>query len=322
MRISRRDLIAGAGGALLAAALPAHAAAEGAVLSGRAFGGAWRIVLADGSRADTLSQPLGALLSAIDRTFSPFRGDSEITRFNRAATTDWQEAGEAFVSVAAEALRIASISAGAFDPSVGPNVGRYGFGPIRGRRTGDFRGFTIGAEMLRKSEPDLTLDLCGIAKGHALDAVAEFLEAEGLPDFLIEIGGEVTARGKAADGRDWRVGVADPLRGGLWASLRADGLAFATSGDAINAYETAGRRYSHMIDPATGEPVRNDVASVTVGARNGATADALATALMVLGYDRGLELAGELDLPALFILRGHGPGASRSTRRFDALRLT
>ncbi len=319
MGFTRRDLVLGCGAFTLAAVRPAHAG-TGATLSGRAFGGTWRVVLADGVRARALAPEIVAILGGIDRAMNPFRFDSAISRFNRSATTSWQEAGGDFAAVAAEALRIAALSDGAFDPSVGPDVARYGFGPIRGARTGDFHGLEAEVDRIRKDDPRLSLDLCGIAKGHALDAVAARFHAAGVGGCLIEIGGEVTARGAGPDGRPWRIGIADPVGGGVHTRVAAEGLAFATSGDAINVYEVGGRRYSHTIDPATGEPVRNAVASVTVAARTGVRADALATALVVLGPERGLALANRLDAGALFLLRGEGGVIARSNPRFDALR--
>lgn len=319
MGITRRSFVIGSGGLVLAPALSAHAA--GVALSGRAFGGPWRVVLADGARAQVATREIAAVLDAVDRAMSPFRPDSELSRFNRSARTGWQEASPAFASVTAEALRIAGLSGGAFDPSVGPAVARYGFGPIAGERAGDFRGLAAGDGTIRKDDARLSLDLCGIAKGHALDAVGVALAGIGIGDVLIEIGGEVLARGAGPDGRPWRVGIADPVAGGVHMRVRGDGLALATSGDAVNAYEVAGRRYSHTIDPRTGEPVRNAVASVTVAAPTGVMADALATALVVLGPERGLALADGLGVAALFLLRGEGAVAARSNPRFDALRI-
>ncbi|MCO5093574.1 FAD:protein FMN transferase [Bosea sp. (in: a-proteobacteria)] len=317
MGITRRNVVIGCGA--LALALPAEAQA-GAVLSGRAFGGSWRVVLADGGRAEAAARETAAALEAIDAAMSPFRPDSELARFNRSAGTGWQEVSPAFAGVTAEALRIAGLSGGAFDPSIGPVVARYGFGPITGVRAGDYRGLAVRGEAIRKDEARLSLDLCGIAKGHALDAVRARLAGIGVGDVLIEIGGEVLARGTGPDGRGWRIGIADPVAGGVLARVSGEGLAFATSGDAINAYEVAGRRYSHIIDPRTSEPVRNAVASVTVAAPTGAMADALATALVVLGPERGLKLADALGVGAFFLLRTDG-AAARSNPRFDALRI-
>lgn len=318
MGLTRRDFVLGCGALALAAAHPARAA-EGASLSGRAFGGTWKVVLTDGARAQALAPEIGAVLAGIDRSMSPFAPDSAISRFNAGDTRDWQAADRDFAAVTAEALRMAALSGGAFDPSVGPDVARYGFGPIHGVRTGSFEGFAVSEDAIRKEDPRLTLDLCGIAKGHALDAVAARIQATGIADYLIEIGGEVAARGTGPDGLPWRIGIADPVAGGVYARLSADALTLATSGDAVNAYAVGGRRYSHTIDPATGEPVRNTVASVTVAGPTGAAADALATALVVLGPGRGLVLADTLDVGALFLLRGESGLVARANARFEAL---
>lgn len=318
MGITRRGLILGAGALALAATGPARAT-EGARLSGRAFGSTWKVVLADRTRAPAVAPAVSAVLAAIDRAMNPFRADSEISRFNRAATTVWRAAEVDFATVTAEALRVASLSGGAFDPSVGPDVARYGFGPIHGVRAGDFSGFAVEDGAIRKGDPRLSLDLCGIAKGHALDAVSARLRDAGVGDFLIEIGGEVVAQGSAPGGLPWRIGIANPIQGGVYIRVSANGFAFATSGDAINAYEFGGRRYSHIIDPPTGAPVRNDVASVTVAAQTGAIADALATALVVLGPERGLALADAQGAAALFLRRGQSGLDALANPRFEAL---
>lgn len=320
MAVSRRNLILGAGGLVLAGALPASGS-EGAAISGRAFGGTWKLLLADGAGAREAAHETGAVLAGIDRAMNPFRADSSISRFNAAAHDGWHETDAALATVTATALRIAALSHGAFDPTVGPDVRRYGFGPVGGGRNGSFRDLEVAQGAVRKHVPDLTLDLCGIAKGYALDAVAARLQAVGIEHFLLEIGGEVISHGHGIHSQPWRIGIARPSGHGIHTRVQAGGLAFATSGDAVNAYMVGGRRYSHTIDPQTGEPVRNDVASVTVAAADGASADALATALTVLGPQRGLELAERLAVPALFLLRRADGVVARSNAAFDALTL-
>jgi thiamine biosynthesis lipoprotein len=319
MALNRRNLLYGAAGILLAGALPAFGK-ETFRLSGRAYGTSWQATLRGDGDVEALARDLAADLARVDLAMSPFRPDSALTRFNLAAA-GWHEADADFVAVTAEALRVAALTRGAFDPSVGPDVGRYGFGPIDGQRAGNFGGFATHATAISKADALLTLDLCGIAKGFALDLMAARIAGAGYRDFLVELGGEVVAAGADTNGAPWQVGIAHPL-GGLHTVIDAGGLAVATSGDAINAYEVGGRRYSHIIDPATDEPVVNDVASVTVLAPSAMTADALATALMVMGPEQGMAFAEAHALPVLYLLRspdGLGEVASRS---FDAHRLT
>tara|TARA_R110002020_G_scaffold10961_1_gene41555 strand:+ start:534 stop:1493 length:960 start_codon:yes stop_codon:yes gene_type:complete len=300
MVLTRRRLLLGAAATLLVPPLPASA--DEIRLSGRAYGTSWQVRLHQRGDVAALARDLAALLDRVDAAMSPFRPDSALSRFNRAAE-GWHIVDPDLAVVTSEALRIAALTAGAFDPSVGPDVGRYGFGPIKGSRTGTFRDFSTADGALFKRRPDLTLDLCGIAKGYALDLMAASIAAAGYPDFVAELGGEVIARGTDPAGAPWRIGISDPLGGPLRAVVDLGGQALATSGDAINAYEVAGRRYSHIIDPATDTPLHNAVASVSVFAHSAMTADALATALMVMGAAPGLAFARDQGLAVLYLER-------------------
>jgi thiamine biosynthesis lipoprotein len=318
MALNRRNLLYVAAGLLVAGALPAFGK-ESFRLSGRAYGTFWQATLRGGGDVEALAHDLAADLARVDLAMSPFRPDSALTRFNQA-DAGLHEADPDFVVVTAEALRVAALTRGAFDPSVGPDVGRYGFGPIVGQRAGNFGGLATKGTAISKADPLLTLDLCGLAKGFALDLMAARIAGAGYRDFLVELGGEVFAAGSDTTGAAWRIGIANPL-GGLHTVIDAKGLAVATSGDAINAYEVGGRRYSHVIDPATDEPVINDVASATVLASSAMTADALSTALMVMGPEQGMAFAEAHALPALYLLRTPDGLVEVASRSFDAHRL-
>jgi len=303
---TRRGILVGLGGLTALAILPSIARAGGSDLvriSGRAFGTRWQVTLPRDVDARTLGADLRHILTGIDRSMSPFRAESELSRFNRHGDTASFPVSKEFHTVAARALDMARLTDGAFDPGVGPAVHRYGFGPIDSGRSGHYTAFAATAKGLSKADPALSLDLCGIAKGHAVDRLAGHLSTRSVRCFLLEVGGEVYARSMRPDGAPWRVGIADPLRSGVHSALTLTDMAMATSGDAINAYEIAGRRYSHTIDPATGEPVYNSVASVSVLAPTALQADAFATALMVMGPERGLAYASAHALPALYLLR-------------------
>jgi len=210
--------------------------------------------------------------------------------------------------VVGAALRIARLTSGAFDPTLGPAVARFGFGPIAGGR-GDGPGGLVQVNgALRKRDPHLTFDPCGIAKGFALDQIARHLESRGQGDYLVEFGGETVARGRHLGGRPWQIGVQAPGPGRLEMQriIALDGQAVASSGDYENGYDLGGRRYCHIIDPATDEPIANGVRAVSVIARRAMTADALATALMVMGPERGMDFANRQGLAALFVLRDDG----------------
>jgi thiamine biosynthesis lipoprotein len=158
---------------------------------------------------------------------------------------------------------------------------------------------------LQKRRSESRIDLSAIAKGFAVDRVgAAFLEA-GYRDFMVEIGGEVTARGHNGSGLVWRIGIERPDAAGraVHVAVPLADLSLATSGDYRNFVERNGERVSHTIDPRTGRPIRHDLASVSVIHSSCMTADALATALEVLGPDEGFDLAEVLELPALFLVR-------------------
>lgn len=322
---TRRDIVLGLCGLVSVTALIprlslARPAASGlARISGRAFGTQWQVTLPADLDTRALGTDLGRVLTGINQSMSPFRADSELSRFNRRQETTSFAVSEPLRMVTGKALEIAQLTDGAFNPGVGPAVHRYGFGPIASGRFGPHTAFALSAEGISKTEPALSLDLCGIAKGYAVDRLSEYLVDQDITTFLIEVGGEVYARGKRPDGNPWRVGIADPVRAGIHSVVSLTDLAMATSGDAINAYEIAGRRYSHTIDPATGEPVRNNVASVSVLAPTALEADALATALLVMGPDRGLAFASANRLPALYLLRDNGTLEARRNSFFTEL---
>jgi thiamine biosynthesis lipoprotein len=317
----RRRFLALAGTALLFAKTPALARGAAPVkqLSGAALGTGWRAVLRDDADTSGLRERLAGTLDAIDRAFSPWRADSVIGRFNRG---DAEEAAvpDAVVGVARSALAIAEASGGRFDPTVGPMVARWGFGPIgRGEiRPDGWREIRAGNGHVARSSLGLTLDFCGIAKGYALDRmVADLLDA-GHADFLVDLGGELAARGRHPSSRDWHVGIENPLpdRDGVEGVLRLDGMAVATSGDRRNGYDLAGRRYSHIIDPSTGEPVSGAPASVSVIMPSALDADGWATALMAAG-GAGPDLARERDIAALFLFRDGGALSRVATGAFE-----
>lgn len=290
--------------ALLPALPTGTAAAAGLrVQSGPAFGSAWRLVLPDTVEADRARARLEAVVARIDALMSPYRADSELARFNAAGTASVSpETGV----VAHASLDLAADSDGAFDPTLAPLGRRYGFAPLAiapSRPAGRYRDLRLAAGSLGTATAGLTLDLCGIAKGFALDEIVRALD--GL-DFLVELGGEVAARGRHPSGRRWRIGVERPGTAMLQRIVEADERALATSGSAAQGYAVGGRRYSHILDPRTREPVDNGVAAVSVRAATGLMADGLATAAMVLGPDRARRLLEARDAGALFLMRRPG----------------
>lgn len=274
-----------------------------------------------------------AILREVNRQMSTYLEDSEISRFNRGEADVWHAVSPDFQAVAALAARVHRESRGRFEPTLGPLVALWGFGPdyraIRvpdeaeiaaARRSVGYEKVELRADppALRKPLRDLAIDFSGIAKGYGVDLVARHLEAIGIPSYLVEIGGEIRTGAAREDGREWAVAVEKPDagHGDFLRVIYPKGYAVATSGDYRNYFEQDGRRYSHLIDPTTGRPIENRVASVSVAARSCAEADAWATAMMVLGYEDGAALGEELGLPLLWILREDGRFIERSNAAF------
>ena len=317
---SRRAALGLMGGAILA---PRTALARaGDVLQGRAFGTGWRIAAPPGAGLAARRPEIETLFAGIDLAFSPWRHDSEISRLNREGGGS-HDTGAEFLRVASAALDIARRSEGAFDPTVGPLVARLGFGPITQGAAPDWRGVSITQGAITKARAGLTLDLCGIAKGYALDRAAGLLRAEGLGDILFEIGGEFLAMGHHPDGRDWRVAVEapSPFDAGLTALRLPPGAAVATSGTRAQSYDLNGRVLSHIIAQGGAGPAFAGHRSVTVLAEDAMTADGWATALCAAGEEAGPDLASTHSIMALF--QSDRAGAPRAiwTGGFERLKL-
>jgi thiamine biosynthesis lipoprotein len=238
-----------------------------------------------------------------------------------------------------EAESMSRASGGAFDVTMGPLVRAWGFGagaveeraapaPAEIERLRASVGYRklelrLGPPALRKSVPTLHVDLDGIAPGIAVDRIVAGLERLGVGDYLVELGGEVRARGRSPAGRPWRVAVEAPLPGERrpWTLVELDRVAVSTSGDYRDFRELDGRRISHTIDPRTAAPVVHELASVTVLHASAASADAWSTALMVLGPEEGMALARRVELAALFIARmPDGTLAESATPEFERFR--
>ena len=303
MSIARRTFLVGAASLALS---PSVLAASGAVaIEGPAFGASWRALVPACCDPRAVANALQAIVAEVDAAMSPFRPESEIARFNQSDETGWIQLSAPSCVVVAEALVVAEMTAGAFDPTMGGIVGRYGFGPISRRSAGDHSDISVRTSAVRKALPDLTLDLCGIAKGHALDRMVSALEALGAEDFLVEVGGEIAGRGRHPTGRAWQVGIERPDPSGrrFQRAVGLTGEALATSGDRVNHYVAGGRRYGHIMDPRRRRPADTGLASVSVFAATAMRADAMATALYAMGSERGPQFAVRNGLCALFLLR-------------------
>ena len=260
------------------------------------------------------------ILATVIAQMSHWEPTSQLSRINAGAPGTWHRIGPEFAQVMQIALGIAGRSGGAFDPAMGVPTDLWGFGPpgprmglpteteieaaraASGRDAIDFDPLLL---CLRRARP-VRLDLSGIAKGYAVDAVATRLRALGCADFLVEIGGELLGEGIQPDGQPWWIDVEAPP-GLTIAPLRIalHGLAVATSGDYRRSFSEGGASYAHTIDPRTARPVANAVASVTLLHRDCAQADAWASALTALGPDEGMAVAEREGLAAHMLIR-HG----------------
>jgi len=317
---TRRQLLAGAAGAALSARFPGPARAAARTLDGPAFGTYWRAVLPPYADAQRACSAIVAVVGSVDRALSPFRPSSEISRLNASDATDWWALSPDAAAVVGASLRIAGATGGAFDPTVGGIVNRYGFGPIRSDATATFADLAARPDAVRKMTAGVTCDPCGIAKGFALDRMSERLAECGIADHLIELGGEVGARGRHPGGRPWQVGIERPgeTPTAFQRVVRLDGEALATSGDSVNGFDFAGRRYGHIIDPRTRRPAAAGLASVSVLAATGMVADALATALYAMGPEAGPDFADRRSIAALFLVRDGAGIREVQTGRFAA----
>ena len=273
-------------------------------------------VVADQLPPDDLSQQIDRLLSKVDNSMSTYKDESEISRFNRLSVGETIEISSEFAEVIRISQSVWHQSNGAFDPTIGPLVDLWGFGPVDREQqipstesieqvltTIGFESIVLQGLTLSKLRP-VALDLSAVAKGYAVDLVANHLEMLALPDYLVEIGGELRVSGANPEGIPWRIALEQPqLFAAVDKVIELTDIAIATSGDYRNYFEKGGVRYSHTIDPRNGMPIRHQLASVTVITESCAEADAWATAFSVLGADESAELANKLGLAAYMLVR-------------------
>nr|WP_240990333.1 FAD:protein FMN transferase [Cupriavidus taiwanensis] len=292
---------------------------------GPTMGTSWSVaaLLPPGADAGAIGAGIRAVLDRVIAQMSNWEAASDLSRFNRAPPGSWQALPADCFAVLQAALQVARDSGGAYDPSAGPLVDLWGFGPapaparhappspdqVRAARArcGWARIETDAAGRLAWQPGGVALDFCAIAKGFAVDAVARFLCEQGLHHHLTEIGGELRGHGVKPDGMPWWVALeAPPGAGGDDARqtlVALHGLSVATSGDYRRYFDSDGRRYAHTIDPRTGYPASHALASVTVIHPQCMLADALSTALTVLGPDAGMAHARRHGIAARFLVR-------------------
>lgn len=329
----------------LSEAVPVESAKRLAV-DGRVMGTFWNVkaYVSDSRWTESeLKLLVQTTLDDIDHSMSTYKDDSELSRFNRLRTDEWFEVSADMGKVIAIALEVSRQTGGAFDVTVGPLVNLWRFGPDKSPLTelpGEARIAEVRKSMgfsrlelrdtptwaIRKTIPELYVDLSAIAKGYAVDCVADKLVAAGIENFMIDVGGEVRCRGRKAatgsgrndKGGSWVLGIESPrvsrdAPSQLYRTVFLGDQSLATSGDYRNYLQVGEVRFSHLIDPRTGKPVemvsagsdlpRRQLGSVSVILDSCARADAYATAFFVLGSKEGIALANRLGIPVLFVSR-------------------
>lgn len=297
-------------------------------LHGPTMGTRWSVTCdaAPDTDVQALQTALAAAVQQVDAQMSPWLPGSDLNRLNHAPVGAWVTLPAEIMEVLVCALDVCRLSAGAFDPAAGALVDAWGFGAVRDApdaeairtatsaapvaRIPTYEALELDSGMLRaRKHAPVHLDLCGIAKGYAVDRMADVLRQNGVPHALVALDGELRAVGGQADGQPWAVAVESPETGrrAVHSVVELQDLAVATSGDYRHYLQVGDARLAHTMDTRRGAPVRNEVASVTVLARQCMHADAWATALLVAGPGEGLALAQRMGLEVLWMLRrGNG----------------
>ncbi|MCP4115309.1 MAG: FAD:protein FMN transferase [Desulfobacteraceae bacterium] len=276
--------------------------------------------------AGLLKKRIDSRLAMVNQSMSMFSPTSELSRFNRSEKNVRFTISPDFALVIGQASRLYDLTCGAWDGTLKPLVDFWGFGTKEARTTlpapGEitallkqtgFHKIDILDNALQKKETRVTLDLGSIAKGFGVDAVARLIEESGFDSFIVEIGGEVFARGAKPGNLPWTVGISRPEKGSsvrsLYRSIRLRDKALATSGDYRNFVTIDNKSYSHIIDPTTGYPVDTGVVSASVIAADCTFADGLATALMVMPPEKGIRIVNSLDTVECLIVVRKADGA-------------
>jgi thiamine biosynthesis lipoprotein len=292
------------------------------VIQGKTMGTTYTVKIAQNEERDfllpALKVEIDEALINVNALMSTYDPNSELSQLNRAEAGVSFNISEQTNYVLLEALRLSELSQGRLDVTVGPLVNLWGFGPDKRPDivpseeelaavytlvgTDKFR---LEGSMVTKADKDVYIDLSTIAKGYGVDVVAEILESKGIQHYLVEIGGEMRAKGEKSKDNPWRIAIEKPIAGKRSAQrlISIGDNAVATSGDYRNYFEADGKRFSHLIDPATGYPIEHNLVSVTVVHPSSMTADGLATALNVMGPEDAKILAETNNLAVFMVLK-------------------
>ena len=311
------------------------------VLHGAGLGSTWTVKLGARPPGDLaeIQRGIEARVEDVAHRISRWDDTSEMSALNASARSDWQSVSRELFEPLAYALTLAADTGGAFDPTVAPLVDVWGFGKAGRRydppspeavsaarsRVG-FEKVVLDASALRVRKPaGMQVDLSSMQHGRGADEVAEYLNGLGITRYLVDVGSEIRARGESPEGGAWHVAIERPSAADATVPASSDGFGhvvmlrdagIATSGNFRYFFDYNGRRYSHRIDPRTGEPVSHALVSVTVIEPICMHADALATALTVLGPEEGFDYASRRNIAALFISKSGDALVEKMTPQF------
>lgn len=304
--------------------------------TGLTMGTSWSVLVNAGElplAKPRLQAEFNTILNQVNLAMSTYLPGSELSRVNATDSAGWITVSASLMHVLQAAREVNRLTQSAFDITAGPLVNIWGFGPEQDfsipddpqvstalRLVGqDKLQLDTGASALKKAHGDMYIDLSAIAKGYGVDEIAGYLDRLQLHNYLVEIGGEIRARGVNDKNRPWQIGIENPVAGqrAVRDIIKLGNMAMATSGDYRNYFEKDGTSYSHTIDPRTGRPLTHGLASVTVLHPSTMLADAWATGLLVLGPEQGLEVAQQHGLAAYFIIHAEEGFRDQYTSGFE-----
>jgi len=278
----------------------------------------YNIKYIDEKRRDFKIQ-VDSILEDFNNSLNHYQSDSEISQFN--SDTIFHFKSSYFYPVLKRSKEVYNLTDGAFDPTIGQLINAWGFGPDAEQEMDSlvidslkqlvyFENITFNRDMVRKEKAGIKLDFSAIAKGYAVDIIAEFIRNQGIEHLFVEIGGDLTCNGNNEEGKPWVIGIIDPrsdlINLETFASLNISGKAIATSANNYNYIVKEGIRYVHTIDPSSGYPVQSNLLSATIVASDCMTADAFATAFMVMGLEKSIYLLESEDsLQGILIYNDH-----------------
>ncbi|MGK2946832.1 MAG: FAD:protein FMN transferase ApbE [Candidatus Malihini olakiniferum] len=284
-----------------------------------------------------LQQEIDVLLEQANNDISTYREDSTLSRFNRYQGSDPQSISGGMADIILIAQRIGQATENAMDITISPLVNLWGFGPQKqlvtiptheqinqARKSVGLQHLTLinnsKGEWLQKDLPSLCVDLSTLGEGYGADLLAQLMTCKGITNYLISVGGAISSRGVNNRGMPWRVAIQKPTdsENSVQAALNLNGYSCSTSGSYRNYFEQDGKRYSHVIDPSTGQPINHTLVSATVIAKNALEADGWDTGLMVLGAEKALKVAKRNGLAVYLIIKTGSEFKTVMTPQFQA----